>query len=699
MSTAATPVSTSLDTNKIDLIPENSRKSSSMERLLQDKDKINDKANSNNATNPVCRNQIKPNDKLNVTLKDKPGDKLNCGPNVINKNLNQIEFKTKINLDGRNSIDEAIEACINRYTTTSTLDRIPQGQRSVIVTPKKRHRLENTTAVCNINKSPCSSISKGKELMIEGLVSNNNNSNSSNNNNSCMPNKRTISRSASNNSVALPMPPCVVSLHTPIISDTKQGHVSLEMATKSNDAESSLNSLPSAVKPETLTSKASSPIKISCSSTKISSKLSSPTRKQTSPGSKAVSKSSSINKIVSQTNKSPSKSISGSNKSLEVINHSPITRSTNCKDVSQISKSSSLTKVISVANRDSVIVEKSSSGDKVFPHSRRLASQLSKAHIVSGRANVARLLTSNANEKGRNINIERSIRHNLRLKRINCVDKQDISMRRSNIKKNKLIRDVRVHVTKLSPVDLKKAAGAVKERARRRKAINRTGFPVKRKKKKRPLLTEQIVQFSSPAQIVSMPFVQNEDKCVLNSVVPVLNEVFNEISNDDVINSNLTDDSLNDNMKISKTDSIISKSEKGKSRKLESLKPQLLELVHTSMDRLVVNDRIDLFDTSMQSIREKGRKHEICKDDYDTERETDMLYNRRCKSGSLDTNSKCDVDASDDESLCAAEDMILPPCEGRIKTKRKRESSQDELGLQSRRHKRSREDDTDRDDV
>ncbi|KDR13022.1 hypothetical protein L798_13230, partial [Zootermopsis nevadensis] len=67
------------------------------------------------------------------------------------------------------------------------------------------------------------------------------------------------------------------------------------------------------------------------------------------------------------------------------------------------------------------------------------------------------------------------------------MERDDSYLRRSGIgKKKKLIRDIRVHVTKLSPTDflLKKAVGTVKQRVRRRKAINRTGFPIKKKKKK-----------------------------------------------------------------------------------------------------------------------------------------------------------------------------------------------------------------------
>lgn len=76
------------------------------------------------------------------------------------------------------------------------------------------------------------------------------------------------------------------------------------------------------------------------------------------------------------------------------------------------------------------------------------------------------------------------------------ITKVETTPEERNAKKNKRksIRDVRVHVTKLSENDimLKKAVAAVKKKVKRRKTINRTGFPVKRKKKpKTPSATSQ----------------------------------------------------------------------------------------------------------------------------------------------------------------------------------------------------------------
>lgn len=73
-------------------------------------------------------------------------------------------------------------------------------------------------------------------------------------------------------------------------------------------------------------------------------------------------------------------------------------------------------------------------------------------------------------------------------------------------KKRKVIKDIRVHVMKLSPSDiiLKKAMSTVKHKIRRRKAINRTGFPVKKKKKKKPILVDagQMEASSSPPPVL-----------------------------------------------------------------------------------------------------------------------------------------------------------------------------------------------------
>ncbi|KAF4531360.1 hypothetical protein B566_EDAN018103, partial [Ephemera danica] len=59
--------------------------------------------------------------------------------------------------------------------------------------------------------------------------------------------------------------------------------------------------------------------------------------------------------------------------------------------------------------------------------------------------------------------------------------------------KKKGVKDVRIQVTKLNDSDLllKKVVASVKKKAKRRKTINRTGFPVKRKKKPKTQTTSQ----------------------------------------------------------------------------------------------------------------------------------------------------------------------------------------------------------------
>lgn len=83
----------------------------------------------------------------------------------------------------------------------------------------------------------------------------------------------------------------------------------------------------------------------------------------------------------------------------------------------------------------------------------------------------------------------------MRPKRVN----EDKTEEERKGKKRKVIKEIRVHVTKLSPSDiLKKAANSSTHKIRRRKTINRTGFPVKKKKKKKPpVLDEGHMEISS----------------------------------------------------------------------------------------------------------------------------------------------------------------------------------------------------------
>lgn len=128
--------------------------------------------------------------------------------------------------------------------------------------------------------------------------------------------------------------------------------------------------------------------------------------------------------------------------------------------------------------------------------------------------------------------MEISISHNLRTKRdpntqsnvkatnLSNVENSEEPRPLSQIKKKKLIRDLRIHVTKLSPNDLQAGKSnsincpnpqdpikpidtneshslpnpvVIKQKPRRRKTINRTGFPVKKKKKKKIVPSETVI--------------------------------------------------------------------------------------------------------------------------------------------------------------------------------------------------------------
>lgn len=93
------------------------------------------------------------------------------------------------------------------------------------------------------------------------------------------------------------------------------------------------------------------------------------------------------------------------------------------------------------------------------------------------------------------------------------------------LKKRKVIRDIRVHVTKLSPSDLvlKKVMGAVKSKIRRRNRINRTGFPIKKKKKKKP---PEVVTASVAPELILTTKVEKPNspdiKAAVNELVDVV---------------------------------------------------------------------------------------------------------------------------------------------------------------------------------
>lgn len=466
---------------------------------------------------------------------DKPvivRDKSACGSGVCSTGLvNSGEVKSKPVVDvPRNSIDEAIEACITRYTATSPpVENSTPSVHSVIATPKKRHRLETAAAVAGMmGKSPCTSVNKSKESAAEGAtISGSKLSGIAVT--TPPPSKRTVSRSASANSGNV----VTVSSDSSVTPDTIKTSVVVDSSV-CGSSEATVDSTTN-VSPTQKVSSSVGKVTSSCKVSPAASKMASQTNKATSPASKtsvSLSKNSGLVSkpctVMATKVSSPTKVTAANSK----VSSSPV------KQTSPVSKASiSSPSKVTASQSSSATKVSSTSGSKAVSPSSKVTSSLSKslvpaskaaspkAFAVSSKVNsfpstivtvsastvttttttaatvaatavvttatttITTVSTSAVDEMMLSSRLAViPMQHNLRLKRANGTSERDEShLKRGGIgKKKKLIRDIRVHVTKLSPTDflLKKAVGTVKQRVRRRKAINRTGFPVKKKKKK-----------------------------------------------------------------------------------------------------------------------------------------------------------------------------------------------------------------------
>lgn len=491
----------------------------------QDKDKLL----STSSAGAAGKNQGKPAADKPVFVRDKGG----CGSGSVGGSTNHVnscEVKSKPIADlPRNSIDEAIEACITRYTATSPpVENSAPSVHSVIATPKKRHRMETAAAAAGImGKSLCTSVNKSKESGAAegGAVSNNRLSSVAFT--TPPPSKRTVSRSASSNSGTV----VTVSSDSSITPDITKTFV----ATDSSGSESSEAVSDSAAGSPTL--KVSSSVGKVTSCCKVSppvNKMASQANKTTSPTSKTFVSSSKSSSPVSKPSTVTTSKVSSPTKvtaSSGKVSSSPVKQTSPISKVSMSSPSKGTIFVPTSATKVS-----STSGSKVISPSNKITSPLSKSLVPGSKVASPKALavsskistfpsavvtvsaatvttttttaatmaatavmtmattaitTVSTSVVGEMISSRLAVmpvQHNLRLKRANGASERDEShLRRSGVgKKKKLIRDIRVHVTKLSPTDflLKKAVGTVKQRVRRRKAINRTGFPIKKKKKK-----------------------------------------------------------------------------------------------------------------------------------------------------------------------------------------------------------------------
>ncbi|XP_023718384.1 histone-lysine N-methyltransferase ash1 isoform X3 [Cryptotermes secundus] len=473
------------------------------------------------------KSQGRPTADKPVIVRDKSG----CGSGVCCTGLvNSGEVKSKPVVDvPRNSIDEAIEACITRYTATSPpVENSTPSVHSVIATPKKRHRLETAAAVAGMmGKSPCTSVNKSKESATEGATIN-----SSKLSGVAVstppPSKRTVSRSASANSGNV-----TVSSDSSVTPDT----IKTSMVLDSSVGGSSEATVDSAinVSPTQKVSSSVGKVTSSCKVSPAANKMASQTNKATSPASRTSVSLSKSSGLVSKPCTVMATKVSSHTKvtaASSKVSSSPV------KQTSPVSKlSMSSPSKVTASQPSSATKVSSTSGSKAVSPSSKVTSSLSKSLVPAGKAaspkafavsskvnsfpstvvtvsastvttttttaatvaatavvttattSIATVSTSAVDEMMLSSRLAViPMPHNLRLKRVNVTSERDEShLKRGGIgKKKKLIRDIRVHVTKLSPTDflLKKAVGTVKQRVRRRKAINRTGFPIKKKKKK-----------------------------------------------------------------------------------------------------------------------------------------------------------------------------------------------------------------------
>ncbi|GLG95421.1 Histone-lysine N-methyltransferase ash1 [Gryllus bimaculatus] len=689
------------DAPRTELSSDTIKKANSVDRVsCVDKEKIGDKLCGTNTSGPGNKNQSKPSEKALITSKEKPSDKSSCLNNVSKGTVTDVKSRNTSD-PPRDSIDEAIEACITRYTTISPLEKGPSSTRSVIVTPKKRHRLENVNAFSH--RTSCIAACKGKDNSSEG--GNTSNSNSNNNiksvvplNSSPPPGKRAGSRSASLNSPSTNSTNMCLTLSPVPMPDIKTITVALDTSPKSLDIESSLSASP-VVKPASPSTPkiCSSPNKVTtpnklnspCTKTVTASKLSSPILSKT-----PTSKTSPLPNKVNQ-----------SHNKLSPNSKSPVSKNLipGCKGTVPLEKSSGNNKQ-GVSGRTSGNKVTSPNKAKVsskkvtVPHSRiishrRSPSVLSKTSTTSKNSLSKPLaLSSKLNTLADSVSDVSSALHNLRGKRSNgSVERGDFSLKRSVNKKKKLIRDVRVHVTKLTPMDLlKKAVGAVKERARRKKSINRTGFPIKKKKKKRSPILDHLENHSNSASL------SNPDLEKIASASP--NESSSNIESfPKVISTRASDPSDNiepmpetEGKSNCKSDQTPENSSKSRGRKAQNLKEE-----SSSPSDIKIKEKRD---RSGSSTYEQNRR-----EDDDTDTESDALESRPLGTykkyrGHL-TEDRTDEEMSIDTT---EESSTLPMLENKVKGKRKRDSSHDEFSqaqLLTKRLKKCRDDDTDKDDV
>jgi hypothetical protein len=382
----------------------------------------------------------------------------------------------------RNSIDEAIEACITKYA----------DHESVIVTPKKRHRLEMdnkkpTTGLKNLCGKDKDSSSPSTTKRSLSRVSN-----TSNQNRAASPQgaKRQSTRNASTKSeVEIPKTPNLQTVPNQTPLSTKRTSQRIQMVSNADQPEklekhsAEISTAEAQTQTKRVLRGSDEPqVQTSCGNKKTdNSTHTAVAPKEAAEDEKSPSKPDSLAKVTSVPagalgTRSASKLLGMSSSANSLI--TPIPPPLEC-----VSPKSPRSKH-----------EKKPPAGVFEPSSKTGADALVNIiKIPDSPVKCVAAVLSKIKDKlspieNLNIDISDSLR-NLRIKRTN----EELESNDHKEKKRKVLCDLRVHVTKLSPTDeiLKKVMNSMKLKVRRRKTINRTGFPVKKKKKKKPpALTE-----------------------------------------------------------------------------------------------------------------------------------------------------------------------------------------------------------------
>lgn len=402
----------------------------------------------------------------------------------------QAKVEIKVKVDGhRNSIDEAIEATITRYAHES---------RSVIVTPKKRHRLEmekksgTSPVVRNSSASKAESGSVGSPLPTKRVSSRSSSTNNqpprtvSPSPTSCHA-RRSTSRSVSKQETVLPRQRSgsrgsavvVAEAEIPVTTTTPAQSVTKRANTRSSDM----------------------PVQPVVALGKRASRLAAPADKPViTSATQAV-----LNKRATREKAAAADITPATAEPAKPITHHVGVLST--RSAAKITPDAPLISPIPLLESNpskSLRLRSNKPPAGVFEPSSKADDLMSLVGISPAVVNNKMdSVLNQLSEKLKNYETSDTLptpllkldeSHNGRNRPKRLLNDSSSGDEEKKMKKRKVIRDIRVHVTKLSPSDLvlKKVMGVVKAKIRRRNRINRTGFPVKKKKKKKPLETISI---------------------------------------------------------------------------------------------------------------------------------------------------------------------------------------------------------------